>query len=80
MKIAEVFFTPTHVCIQTDTGYLIGHPIKWYPRMFYAIPEQRGAWQINRFSDAVRWDVIDEDLSLEGFLKFGEEMLIAAHQ
>ena len=70
MKITDVSFTPTHLCILTDTGYLIGHPIDWYSRLLAATEEQRGAWQINRFGDAERWEAIDEDLSLEGFLDF----------
>ncbi len=80
MKIAHVAFTTTHVCIQTDTGYLFGHPVKWYPRLLAATEEERGAWQINRPADAVRWEAIDEDLSLEGFLNFGEEMLVAGRK
>ena len=78
MKISDVQFTDTHVCITTDAGHLIGHPIEWYPRLLLATPEQRATWEINRFGDAIRWEAIDEDLSLEGFLNFGEEMLVAA--
>ena len=77
MRIAHVSFTPTHICIQTDAGYLVGHPIAWYPRLRTATEQERNAWLINRFGDAVRWEAIDEDLSLKGFLNFGEEMVVA---
>jgi len=80
MKISNVSFMPSHVCIHTDAGYLVGHPIAWYPRLLAATDEERSSWEINRFGDAVRWEAIDEDLSLEGFLNFGAEMVVAGRR
>ncbi len=43
-------------------------PLWWYPRLHAATPEQRKAWEILPFGDAVGWDEIDEYISAKALI------------
>ena len=55
------------MCIATDDGKTYGRPLEYFPILKEATDEQRGAWKINRFGDAIRWEEIDEDIHLSSF-------------
>ena len=41
--------------------------VKHIPILTEATDEQREAWKINKFGDAIRWEGIDEDIHLSSF-------------
>mgnify|MGYP000444214127 FL=1 len=63
-KITKVWFDGGRICIATDDGKTYGRPLEYFPILKEATDEQRGAWKINRFGDAIRWEEIDEDIHL----------------
>ena len=65
MKITKVWFEDEKIFIRTDTGVEMWQSLLWYPRLQAATDEQRTAYKIDKFGDALRWDEIDEDISLE---------------
>lgn len=67
MKITKVWFKDEKIFIRTDTGVELWQSLLWYPRLQAATDEQRAAYKIDKFGDALRWDEIDEDISLESF-------------
>ena len=67
MKITKVWFEDEKIFIRTDTGVEMWQSLLWYPRLQAATDEQRTAYKIDKFGDALRWDEIDEDISLESF-------------
>ncbi len=66
-KITKVWFEGRRICIATDDGKTYGRPLEYFPILKEASDEQRGAWKINRFGDAIRWEEIDEDIHLSSF-------------
>lgn len=66
-KIIKVWFDGGRICIATDDGKTYGRPLEYFPILKEATDEQRGAWKINRFGDAIRWEEIDEDIHLSSF-------------
>lgn len=43
---------------------MIGTPLKWFPRLENATPEQRQNWKIDTGFD-IHWEEIDEDILVE---------------
>lgn len=66
-KITKVWFDGGRICIATDDGKTYGRPLEYFPILKEATDEQREAWKINRFGDAIRWEEIDEDIHLSSF-------------
>lgn len=70
MKIDKVWFDNEHIYIKTDVGHIVGNPLTWFPRLLRATEKQRQAYVIGAWGDSIRWEEIDEDLSLEGFFRY----------
>ncbi len=69
MKIKEVFFDKDTLYIKLTNDAIVGNPISWYKRLANATPEQRNNFQIGHWGDDIRWEEIDEDISLAGILR-----------
>lgn len=67
VKITKVWFEGGRVCIDTNDGKTYSRPLEYFPILKEATDEQREAWRINKFGDAIRWDEIDEDIHLSSF-------------
>lgn len=46
----------------------ISVPLKWFPRLLAASPEQRGHWRFIAKGEGIHWPEIDEDISVAGLL------------
>ena len=53
---------------------MIGNPISWFSRLANATPEQRNRFTIGPFGESLYWEELDEDLSLESFFDFKQEL------
>ena len=49
-------------------GRTISVPLAWYPRLLHATPEERKSWRLIGMGRGIHWDLIDEDISVEGLL------------
>ena len=49
-------------------GHAISAPLAWYPRLVYAIQEERNNWEFIGKVQGTRWPDLDEDLSVEGLI------------
>jgi len=49
----------------TDGRELAG-PLEWFPRLRDAPPAHRGKWRLIGGGRGIRWDELDEDISVEG--------------
>jgi hypothetical protein len=54
-------------CELTD-GRIITVPLIWYPRLWNASPSARQEYDITGDGYGIHWPIIDEDLSVKGFL------------
>ena len=65
MKVKKLWFDDARMFIKTDTDETFSVALWRFPRLERANSAQRTAWQ--QFHDALRWEDIDEDISLESF-------------
>lgn len=65
MKATKVWFADGKIFIRTDTGEELWQSLLWYPRLLEATDEQRNNYKSD--SEGIRWEEIDEDISLESF-------------
>jgi len=66
MEIKKLWFADDKIFISTDTGQELWQSLLWYPRLQRASDEQRSRYEID--DEGIRWDELDEDVSLESFL------------
>ena len=63
-----VRFARSMLYVQLADGREVGVPTEWFPRLRAATAAQRGKWRLIGRGVGIRWDAIDEDLSVEGIL------------
>jgi hypothetical protein len=66
MKIQKLWFADEKIFILTDDGRELWQSLLWYPRLKRATEEQRMKYEYDDIG--IRWEEIDEDMSLESFL------------
>jgi transcriptional regulator with XRE-family HTH domain len=64
--IKKLWFKDEKIFILTDEGKELWQSLLWYPRLKQATEEQRKKYRCNDVG--IRWEEIDEDMSLESFL------------
>ena len=68
MKAVKVWFDEENIFIKTEAGQIVGNPLKWFPKLLNATPEQRNHFRLGKFG--IHWTELDEDLSYEGFFTY----------
>ena len=69
MQVETVDCNQTELIVTLKNGRRISAPLWWLPRLLAATPEQRAAWQVMPFGDAIEWPEIDEHVSVKGLLR-----------
>jgi len=54
--------------VDLSDGRSISVPLAWYPRLLHATPRERADWRVIANGAGVRWESIDEDISVEALL------------
>jgi hypothetical protein len=54
--------------VDLDDGRTISVPLAWYPRLLHATTEERKGWRLIGKGRGIRWEAIDEDISVDGLL------------
>jgi Protein of unknown function (DUF2442) len=67
-RVQHVRCTADRLFVDLDDGREISVPIRWYPRLLKATPEQRQRWEVAGAGFGIHWPEIDEDLSVRGLL------------
>jgi hypothetical protein len=65
---ANVRCTQERLIVGFLDGRELSVPIRWYPRLAAATPEQRADWEFIGSGLGIHWPQIDEDLSVKGLL------------
>ncbi|MDR0581822.1 MAG: DUF2442 domain-containing protein [Prevotellaceae bacterium] len=65
IRIEKLWFADNKIFILTDDGRELWQSLRWYPRLMYATEVQRLQYEIDE--EGIRWESIDEDMSLESF-------------
>ena len=56
------------LAVSLADGRELSVPLAWYPRLYHATPGERDDWRLLDHGRGIRWDAIDEDISLAGLL------------
>ncbi len=73
--IQRVWFSDDKISIETKTGVIKSHPLRWFPRLEKATVEQRNKFELSHFG--IHWEELDEDLSFEGFFSYNKDEIDA---
>lgn len=50
-------------------GRAVSVPLNWFPRLENATPKERRNWRLIGGGLGIRWEAIDEDVSVENLLR-----------
>ncbi|MCX7681844.1 MAG: DUF2442 domain-containing protein [Anaerolineae bacterium] len=64
----EVEVTEDELIVRLVDGRRMTVPLVWYPRLFYASPEERQHWRLLGSGYAIEWPDLDEHIGVEGLL------------
>lgn len=67
-KAQSVTATDDTLTVSLGDGRSISVPLSWYPRLVHATPEERAHWELIGDGQGFRWELLDEDISVEGLL------------
>jgi hypothetical protein len=54
--------------VRLADGREVGTPLEWFPKLRDATRAQRAHWRLIGRGVGVRWEDLDEDISVEGIL------------
>jgi hypothetical protein len=64
----RVEFVEDALAVHLRDGRRISVPVHWFPRLRDATPAQRANWRLIGQGVGLRWDDLDEDISVRGLL------------
>jgi len=69
LRATNVKVGRVHLEVSLSDGRSVRVPIAWFPRLAAGSPEQRKKWRLIGRGVGIRWEDLDEDLSVEGLLR-----------
>lgn len=70
--IKDIWFDNNRIYIRLMDGMAYNRPLEAFPILMEASDEQRRAYEINRYGDAIRWQELDEDIHISSFMETSE--------
>src|SRR5690242_19773280 len=67
-RAIDVAFSRDRLAVFLEDGRRISVPIVWFPRLSEATLQQRQRWRLVGHGIGIRWDEVDEDISVAGLL------------
>ena len=61
--------TDDELRVTLTDGRKLSVPLVWFPRLLAATPPQRADWRLIGGGEGIRWESLDEDLSVRGLLR-----------
>lgn len=65
----NVWFSENKLIVQIEDGREVSVPLEWYPKLRDASDEELNNWRFIGGGVGIHWEDLDEDLSVEGFLR-----------
>jgi hypothetical protein len=65
----DVSFSSDMLQVELADGRAIAVPLEWFPDLAAASVKDRKNWQLIGGGLGIRWDAIDEDVSVESLLR-----------
>jgi hypothetical protein len=69
VRAADVHVGRDYLEVMLTDGRTIRVPIGWFPRLADASQAQRRNWRLTGRGIGIRWDAVDEDVSVEQLLR-----------
>ena len=70
--IKDVWFSNERIYVRLADGMTYNRPLEAFPMLKMASEEERSAFEINKYGDALRWKKLDEDIHISSFLETTE--------
>jgi hypothetical protein len=64
----KVTVTEDTLTVDLVDGRTLSVPLDWYPRLAHGTPAERDAWRLIGRGEGIHWELLDEDISVEGLL------------
>lgn len=61
--------TDDQLVVTLSDGRTLSVPLAWFPRLLGATSEERAGWRLIGSGEGIRWEALDEDLSVRGLLR-----------
>lgn len=64
----NVFFTDIKMIVELEDGRELSVPLEWFSKLRLATKEQLLKWRFIGGGEGIRWEELDEDISVENLL------------
>lgn len=71
-KIKNIWFDNNRIYMRTRTNKIYSRPLEAYPELMDATTEQRNNYVIGDDGEDIRWETLDADMHISGFLETSE--------
>lgn len=71
--ISDIWFSNDHIFVRLTNGVEISTLLKYFPRLMNANPDQRNKWELIGKGIGIRWEEIDEDISIKTLLRYSDQ-------
>ncbi len=61
--------TDDELIVALSDGRTLSVPLAWFPRLLGATAAERADWRLIGSGEGIRWEALDEDLSVRGLLR-----------
>jgi hypothetical protein len=61
--------TDDELIVDLSDGRTLSVPLAWFPRLLGATTAERANWRLIGSGEGIRWEALDEDLSVRGLLR-----------
>ncbi len=68
-RSVDVSLSDEFLTVVLDDGRNVSVPLDWYPRLYESTRSERDNWRFLDDGRGIRWDDIDEDISVVGLLE-----------
>jgi hypothetical protein len=68
-RATSVGCTDDELVVALSDGRTLTVPLAWFPRLLGATSAERADWRLIGGCEGIRWEVLDEDLSVRGLLR-----------
>ena len=65
----DVRFDGDTLRVRLSDGREIAAPLEWFPTLRDATEDERANWRLIGRGVGIRWEALDEDISVEGLLR-----------
>ena len=64
----RVTVTDDTLTVELSDGRTLSVPLAWFPRLVHGTAAERANWRLIGHGQGIRWEDLDEDISIEGLL------------